>query len=280
MNKLKRIGAAMQERALLKRIYGHDVNHAEGGEIVAPITTNRDLMRVGQGRYNPPFKAQIQVQVLKYYFTEAAGVYTEIASGALHGTLQVDLPVFLFAPADFESGYAKLFAQYPITGWTFNPPVKYGKDQPTTPSLGDWDATVTNKLQRGDVVLPYTATAGGNDYLGIIVVRTSDVPYTSLLTSAMSNTFKINMIRYKVTAGQESQYAKALGVSSETMFGRFTSDPINPEAFINPEQEQDNIVDMDVTVDINKEKGLATYVIYTENNFRWNLFIADATKIV
>lgn len=280
MSRLKKIGGRIQERNLARLV--SNLDHAEGsGEIVAPVVSGNSLMRVGPGKYNPPFKAQIQIQVLKYYFTEAAGVYTEVLAAALHATLQVDLPVFMFANADFDSGYAKLRAQYPLSGWTYQSPVRYGKDYPATQSLGVWDSVVTAKLQNGDIVLPVTALAvGGNDYLGITVIRTSDVPYASLLASTNSNTFNINLIRYTVTAGQEVQYANAILITNETMFGKFTSDPINPEAFKNPEQQQDNIIDMDIEVDINKQKGLALMAGYDIVTFRFNLFIANATKIV
>jgi len=278
MNILKKLSGNAQERQLMKKLRRMD--HADEN-IIAPIVQGNGLVTMGPGKYNPPFKAQIQTQILKYYFTEAAGVYTEIAAAALHATLKVSLPFYLFANADFAAGYAKLQAQFDYSTWTPQPPVRFGKDYPATPPLGVWDSTVLAKLRGGDVVLPCTALAvGGNDYLCLTVIRTSDVPMATLLDATNSNTFNINLIRYTVTAGQETQFANAILVTDETMFGKFSSDPINPESFKNPEQQQDNIIDIDAKVDINKQKGLASMADFDVVSLRWNLFISQATKIV
>lgn len=289
MNKLKKLSARQQEQNLIKKLNGgmRAFDHAEGDMPIAPIVTGNQLMQMGAGKYNPPFKAQIQVSVLKYYFTQAAagGAWTNKAAAAIPATLQLKLPFFLFANSDFESGYAKLRAQYPQSVWAYQRPVIYGKDQAGTDqnAFGRWDSTVTNLLRAGDLVLPFTAVTadvGAENNLALVVIRTADVPYATLLTATNSNTFKINLIRYTVNVGQEAQFANAILVTDETMFGKFSSDPINPEASKNPEQNQDNILDLDVKVDINKQKGLASEAEYDVVSMRLNLFIAEATKIV
>lgn len=280
MNRFKNIRARQQENSLYKKLRSFD--HADdAGAMVAPMITGNQLVTMGPGKYNPPFKAQIQLQVLKLYFTEAAGVYTPVLAAAIDASLQVALPAFLFANADFEAGYSKLQAQFPMSTWDYEAPVRYGKDWPGTKSLGIWDSNVFALLRGGDIVLPFTALAvGGNDYLCLTVIRTSDVPAATLLAATNSNTFKINMIRYNVTAGQETQFRNPILITDETMFGKFSSDPINPESFKNPEQNQNNIIDLDVKVEINKQKGLALDVDFDVVTMRLNLFIQDATKIV
>jgi len=254
----------------------NSLDHADG----APAVSSKELMNIGPGRYNPPFKAQIQVQLLKLYFTEAADVYTSIAPAALNAALKVDLPAFVFLNSDFAAGYAKLKAQFPVSGgWVYNAPIIYGKTPSPSAALGPWDATVTAQLRDGDVVLPFTAVVGGTNYLGLSIIRTNDVPYASLLDATNSNTFDINMLRYTVNEGQEAQFANPILVCDETMFGKFTSDPINPEAFKNPEQMQDFILDIDLNTVVNKQKGFATTVDFDVLNIRWNLFIANAVKI-
>lgn len=272
-------------RMLLNRMYG-GINHANGDggdavvtDAVVPVVTAPKLITVGQGAYNPPFKAQIQTDILKKYYSVAAGVYTEIAAAAVPAALQQSLPAFLFATADFGAGYAKLQSQFPLQAWSYGAPVVFGKDYPFS-AQGVWDATVINNLRNGDVVLPFTATSGGTDYTALVIIRTGDVPYATLLQACNSNTFKINLLRYKVNSGQEVQFANAILATNETMFGKFTADSINPEAYVNPEQQQDNIADIDIEFDVNKQKGLATLANYDVVTFRWNLFIASATKIV
>lgn len=258
---------------------GDAFDHAD--EQVMPASSGGKLMVIQPGKYNPPFKAQIQVQILKAYFTEALDIYTPILPAALAGALQVDLPFFTFLNSDFEAGYAKLKALFPVSGgWAYNPPVVYGKTVTPAAAFGAWDANVTAVLRDGDVVLPFTATtAGPVNTLGLVIIRTSDVPYASLLGATNSNTFKINMLRYTVNDGQEAQFANGILIVDETMFGKVTSDPVNPEAFKNPEQQQDFILDIDIETDINKQKGFASTADYDVLNIRWNLFIEKAFKI-
>lgn len=283
------------ESQLMAKIRGsrNSYDHAEGdgGAGVMPVVTDsgaaQRLVKVGPGRYNPPFKAQIQIQIKKLYFTEAAGTYTPILPAAIlaaGGGLPVTLPFFLFLNSDWESGYSQLQTKFPQAVWGYNAPVVYGKDQPITSGVplanGKWDANVTALLRNGDVVFPFTATVGGTRYVALVVVRAADVAYASLLGATNSNTFSINMIRYKVVAGQETQFANTVLTANETMFGKVETDPINPESFQNPEQNQDNIIDMDVEIDVNKQKGIASATNYDVVTMTWNIFIASASKIV
>lgn len=273
-------------------------NNANGGgnggaiiEEVAniPIVQDRQLVTVGQGLYNPPFKAQIQVNILKQYYSYvlATGVFTAVAPAAVPAALQVSLPAFLFSNGDFDSGFAKLQGQYPLSTWAYQAPFIYGKESfpgistnLTALSAVTFDATVRAQLRFGDLVIPFTATSGGTLYVALQIVRTSDVPYGSLLGATNSNTFQINMLRYTVTAGQETQFANAILCADETMFGKFSSDPVNPESYKNPEQDQDNIIDIDIDFNVNKQRGLSTLVNYDVVTMRWNLFISGAQKIM
>lgn len=279
-----------QQNRLMQRL--GRVNHAEGDGSMPvavvqtaniPVVSQPRLVNVGQGAYNPPFQAQFQLQVLPYYFSCAAGVYTKITAAAVPASGQVALPFFLFGNIDYESGYATLQGQFPIQTWSYNPPVVYGKTvSPNAGAFGVWDATVTANLRAGDLVFPYTATIGGTQYLAIKVVRTADVPYASLLQATNSNMFGINMIRYvtnSTSSADLGQFANAILCGDETMFGKFTKDTVNPEGFKNPEQQQDNIIDIDFEFRVSKQKSLASYFNYDAGSIRWQMFVAWADKI-
>ena len=275
------------QKLLLRKMRGNvnSYNHADGDAVVEevatiPVVSDRKLVTVGQGLYNPPFKAQIQVNFLKQYYSYAGGVFTPVLPAAVPAALQQALPAFLFSNSDFASGFAKLQGQYPLAAWAYEPPFVFGKTSwPGTPTSGIFDATVTNNLRVGDLVIPYSATSGGTDYVALTIIRTSDVPFGTLLDATNSNTFQINLLRYTVPAGSEIQFANAILCADETMFGKFTSDPVNPESFKNPEQDQDNIIDIDIDFNVNKQRGLSTLVNYNIESFRWNLFISGAQKI-
>lgn len=274
-------------KKLLNALRGN-LNHADGDPVAVPVlptVTGEKLMTISPGKYNPPFRAQVQIQFLKNYYTVLAGVFTQIAPAGLGAGLNVDLPAFLFLNTDFESGYAKLKSEFPVSGgWAYNPVFVYGK-QPNPGVLVNGvytalDATASGFLRDGDLVLPFSARIAGTDYVALTVVRSSDVPFASMLGSTNSNTFDINMLRYTVNNGQDAQFSNGILVYEETMFGKLSSDPINPEAFKNPEQQQQYILDIDVNTRINKQKGLATTIDYDVLNVRWNLFIQDAKKLL
>lgn len=271
-------------------------NNANGGngnaiveEIASiPIVRDKELVTVGQGLYNPPFKAQIQVNMLKQYYSYvlATGVFTPVLPAAVPASLQVSLPSFLFSNGDFSSGFAKLRGQYPLSGWAYAAPFIFGREPFPGVASGlvalsavTFDATVLAQLRPGDLVIPFTATEAAVTYVALQIIRTSDVPYGSLLDATNSNTFQLNMLRYTVTAGQETQFANAILCADETMFGKFQSDPVNPESYKNPEQDQDNIIDIDIDFNVNKQRGLSTLINYDITSFRWNLFISGAQKI-
>ncbi|MCK9479759.1 MAG: hypothetical protein M0R40_09740 [Firmicutes bacterium] len=268
---------------LLDRLRGN-VNHAEGNGGNAAIVTNGSPagnFRLGPGAYQPPFKAQIQMTHRKLYFTENAGVYTPVAAGAIDATLQTSLPVFFFLNSDFAAGYPTLQSNFPVSIWQYGDPVVVGRDQGRD-AFGDWDANVTAQLRKGDIVVPFTASPGGTNTLALVIVRSADVPYASLLDSTNSNLFKVNMIRYTLadaTTAQLQQFENPINIANQTMFGKFSKDTVNPDSYVNPEQNQPQIADILVVAEINKEKGIATYVNFDVVNFRWNLFIENVFRL-
>ncbi len=284
---------ALLLRKMRGRVSAFDHVNGNGSAIVEevaniPIVSDRKLVTVGQGLYNPAFKAQIQINVLKLYFTKATAgaVYTVKLPANLDATLKVSLPVFLFSNSDFSSGFTKLKGQFPIANWVYRAPFIYNKvTQPGTDAFAvgaAFDANVKAQLKDGDLVMPFTAVTavvGEEHNLALIIVRTSDVPYGNLLDATNSNTFVMNMIRYTVLAGQETQFANAILASDLTMFGKFSSDPINPESYKSANQEQNNIIEIDIEFNINKQKGLATLTNFDVVDFRWNLFISSANKV-
>lgn len=268
------------ERHLLKQLRRR-TNSVEGAAL--PVQTNGGdrNFKLSQGAYQPPFSAQVQFTLQILYFTESSGVYTSIAASALDATLKTKLPFFLFGQADFQAGYSVLQQNFPVSVWTYGDPFVYGKDVART-AFSDLDANVTALLQKGDVVQPFTAVVSGpTNTVALVVMRCSDVPYATLLESTSSNLFKINMVRITLadaTATNLAQLRNPINVGTETMFGRFTKDTINPNSFKNPEQNQANIVDVLARIDIYKEKAIAQYINYDVGAFEWNVFIDNVVR--
>lgn len=267
-----------QKFLMMSRRGASSYNHADAPAGVLPVASNNGLVTLHGGPLNPHFIAQIQMNLLKDYYSVAAGVYTAILPAAVPAALQTSLPVFIFGNIDLAGGFAKIASQYQLGGWTMNRPIVYMRDY-AADNFSAWTATVTNNLRSGDLIVPFTATSGGTNYVCTVIVRTTDVAYGSLLAALNSNKFSTNLIRYSVTAGQETQFANGITIADLSMFGKFVSDPINPEAFISPLQDQDNRLDMDADMEITKGKTLSLFANYDIRTFRFNIFIYDVAKV-
>lgn len=276
----------MTRNQYLLRKLKSGVNHQDAPvvtDVVLPIVSSEgdNNFKLGSDRYTPSFKAQVQANILTLYFTEVAGVYTATTAAAVIGAgLSEQLPVFLFANGDFAAGYAALRSNFPLVQWTYNTPLVMNK-QYMFSDFSPFDATVLAQLRPGDVVQVFTATTGGTDYVALRIIRFSNVAYAHLLEATNSNAFKINLIRYTVanTPAGLAQFANPIFILNETMFGKFSKDSLDPESYQNPEQNQPQIVDVQLKVEVMKEKGLATLVNPDVVAFRWNLFIQSAFKI-
>lgn len=277
---------ANSSRLLLNKLRrgANAYNHANGAiveEVVnVPVVSNSKLVNVQPGSYTPPFKAQFQTNIVSLFFSEAADAYTIVASGAIPAPLQLPLPYFMFANIDYEAGYAQLKAEYPLAAgtWVYNNPVVMGVGFPFA-AFGQWDATVLGLLRPGDVIFPYTAVSGGTNYMALVIVRVSDVPYSSLLAATESTAFDINLLRYTVNVGQEAQFANKITLSRGTEFGSFTKNPLNPESFQNPEQDRPNITDIDFAFSVDKYNGFSSLRDHGVNSFRLNIFVKDVRRI-
>lgn len=270
-------------RVLLGKLRGgaNSYNHANGDNVevvtTVPVVTDKKLSNIQPGLFTPKSKAQIQFNIVSQFYSEAADVYTIVASGAVPAGLQQALPYFLFANIDLASGYAQLRAQYPLTAWAYNAPVVVGKDYPFA-QWGQWDATVMNNLRNGDIVFPYTAISGGTNYMALVIVRASDVPYAALVQATNSATFDVGLLRNTVNVGQEAQFANRFLTSRGTEFGMFTTNPLNPEGYINPEQNRPNIVDIDLGFSVDRYNGLSSLRDHGVNSIRLNFFINQVRR--
>lgn len=272
------------ERALMSQLYGNvdsygmdfaDPSVQAAAPVVAEMPTDPAVIaRAG----NPPFKAQFDLDIQLLYFTEAAGVYTAIASGGLDGSLQNLLPVFLFGTADFAGGYKNLIQKFPVNGWTYGRPFIFGADEPDAA----YDANVTNLLQRGDLVIPFTATVGPTNFVGLVRVRCKSVAYGTLLDASGSDRFVINMLRYVVDQTATSQYSEQINIVTQSLFGKGAEDFVSPNSYKIPEQFQNGIVDIRIRVPVDKHKSLASYVEYdaTDNSpITWSIFVSAVAKL-
>ena len=231
---------------------------------------------------NPAFTAQFDLSLQAKYYTLNSGAYTNIAAAALNAALKNDLTFFLFGQSDFDSGYAKLKAQNPVnSNWSYGIPFIYGKDAATGGLT--LDATVTGDLENGDLVIPYTSAlpGSGTTTLALLIVRCNSVAYASLLGATSSDTFVVDGIRYTLDdpTTNAGQYAKAISVYNLSLFGKFDSDSFVPNAFKQPDQFQNGIVDLPIQKGISKHNSIAFKNLYTNVSQSMSIFVKVFNKV-
>lgn len=260
-------------------------DHVDGPAAVNPAAT-RLTPQVG----NPGFVAQFDISILLKYFTVAAGfggAYTNITAAALlaaQPTLATKFPAFVFGNSDFDGGFARLRAQFPVTIWAFDTPFIYGRDSNASPALlGNYYAAGSAaQLVVGDLVIPFTAVLGGVNYVAMVIVRCNQVAYGTLLGALSSDTFKLNMLRYimsDTTAVGLAQYTNQITIFKQSLFGKNASDYVSPNSFKIPEQQQTGIIDIPLKKGIDKQVAYASYVNYDAVNVQWSLFVEVVDKL-
>lgn len=276
----RRPSRTANEQRMLNNVY-RNVDHAEGGaQIVNPIATSL-TPQVG----NPGFVAQFDLQVTPKFFTvSGGGAYTNITPAALlaaQPTLATKFPAFLFGNMDKAGGFALLRQQFPVAVWAYGTPFIYGADSGAGTSFGVLDATVVAFLTIGDLVIPFTAVLGGVNYACFMIINCVQSAYGSMVDALSSDLFRMNMVRYNVPsngATDLAQYIQNIIILKQSIFGKFDQDKISPNSFKVPEQQQDNIIDVPIKQDFNKQVALATYVNYN-TSFTWNVFVNSVNRL-
>jgi hypothetical protein len=263
--------------ALEQGVYAFD--HADAVPDIQPATPQSNKLKIAAVKGNPNFTAQFDVRILLRYFTFASGTYTAINESGLHASLRNQLPVFVFGNSDFAAGFRKTKGQFPLTNWTYNPPFIAGRDVART-NFGNLDANALGVLTDGDLVLPFTAVVGGTNYVAFAIVRCDNVGYATLLDAVASDVFWINNIRYIISdSAQLGQFDNSIQVLTLSLFGKFQSDSISPNAFKQPDQFQNGIIDVPVQKGIDKSVVMAMYVNTAATSLQWSIFVRAYNKL-
>jgi hypothetical protein len=247
---------------------------------------------------NPPFKAEISLQVFVRYYSQAV-VGTPAAVVPPAGQ-QTNLPLYIFGYIDWMSRYAK--SRQTLVGgggWAYaDMAVKNIGDNSAdafvyplphaAAAVGYTCGTLFNNLtQNGDVLfcIPmagFVAGAAATTVIAEILVRCPNVAYTALLAALASDKITLNMIRYTVPAAAVAQFAQQITIIKSSLFGKTSTDTLDPQTFITPSTFQPQICDIPITLPIDKNVTLATQVIYTAVvpiQLTWTLTVSTVNKL-
>jgi len=288
------------EKRLYRQLHGSDsMELLPGGQVSQSAGVNASINQIVG---NPAFKAEISLQVFIRYFTDAVANTpgTPAAAGAPPAAQLVNLPIYLFGNIDYVANYARARQLVPaIAGWNnaamamvrIGDGVAYeyiqrGAVAPLPYPLGSvW----FNNTLPGDLLFMYpmdlfVAAAVATSWRAEIIVRCPNVPYTSLLAALASDTFAINMIRYVVPAATIAQLGEQITLIRNSLFGKTSTDTLDPQTFITPGTFQPQIADIPINLPMDKNLVAASYAIYpgvvAVPAFTWTITVSTINKLV
>jgi len=282
------------EYNLARRLSGSDnLEAVPGGSVSRSANINAEISQVVG---NPTFRAEITLQFFVRYYSQAA-VGTPAAVVPPAGQ-QTNLPLYVFGNIDRSSNYGRGRQIVPGgAGWTYadmaiidvgNGRTGYFPLPHAAASVEYISGTIFNNLTLpGDllVLIPmagFVAAAAATTVTAEILIRCPNVPYVSLLAALSSDLITLNMIRYVVPVANLAQLGQQVTFLKSSLFGKLSTDSLDPQTFVTPGTFQPQIADMPITIPIDKNVGFATEIIYTAvvpMLFTWTLTISSINKL-
>jgi len=164
--------------------------------------------------------------------------------------LTATLPVPVFGANGLQSNYQRELSSFLPAGITLSAiaiGLKSGSSYSTKAAFTFTDGTSTD----------------------IVEVSCNEIPYPSYLASMQgSDEFRFSRNRYRISDGTyQDQLNNSLIVVKQSLFGKAENDNIVPATFQTPNQQQNNIVDIDLPISITKEKTMLVNIGSYVNNF-------------
>jgi hypothetical protein len=237
------------ERELFNSLNRED---STGEEPLKNIKNSLGSLRYVKG--NPLFKSEINISIQTIYL-DSIGLGNIILPAALPPALQVSSPVLILGLTDYYGGFNKSFTILPfLPAWGLAIGlaipcgiVGYNFDQ-FPPIVG---FNLIN-FERGDLVFAYQAFVAGVTYSKVIIVRSSSVSFGTFLNSFVSDLITVNLIRLVVPIANINQFINPLVFGYQTLFGKLSTDTVDPRTYIIPSDFQQQIADIPITFPVDK----------------------------
>lgn len=261
------------ERQLLQQINGsNNMESIAGSSYSSGIQAS-----LGNVRGNPQFKAQFDLTVRKIYqgsyrkVGDVADTYVLPNGSNMPNGEDKTLAVYIFGNSDFAGSYAK--SRQLLNEGCQLISVSVSQNSGISGKVGDlvfeYDILPNNRA----AYISYDITVK-------LIISCEQVAYGTLLDSISSDRFNINTIRYSVPTGQEKQFGENISLIRQSLFGKVANDFVSPQSFQNSMDYQKNIVDIPLSVGVDKNLVLATYMPVGVTSFRWTVFVSASEKLV
>jgi hypothetical protein len=223
------------------------LNHLQDDSLPdVPLAEVRAAMgHIGQTVGNPLTKTEIAITITLNFFDN---VGNPIAPAALPANQQVNMPVYLFGLMDLMGGFLRnSVITAPLATWAFinSRIVGYQLAAPVY-GIGVF----------GDLVLQYQEPVTLNRSL--ICVHCNNVAYGTFLHSFVSDLITISHIRFFTP--NLNQFVNPIVFAYQTLFGKVSTDSIDPRLYILGKDPQQLICDLPVNLAIDKNLMISFYM--------------------
>jgi hypothetical protein len=244
---------------------------------------------------NPLTKTEITLNIRTQFFDDFTSA--PVLPAALPPALQTVVPVFLFGLTDFHGGYLKSkvlskVVQNVLSVNTWNMPgvqVRAGVQQQSVGIFGyntgdniaaQFGAFIAGSYQIGDLMMILFSPSGGaSGTWCIITVHCENVAYGTFLNSFVSDLITIDTIRYIVPIASVAQFINPLTFGYQTLFGKFSTDSIDPRMYITNKDFQQQIADIPINLPIDKAMLLNMQISFFCQTFSLVLFVKKVEQL-
>jgi hypothetical protein len=217
-----------------------------------PLANIKNAMgEIAYSAGNPLTKTEISLQITTNNFSKIGAT--------------PNVPIYLFGLTDYYSGYPKSLLITPPNGlqvW-YDPTIpRYyfgiiGKDIPFN-GLG----ILGLPLEKGDLFIAYIDDPIILNTFAAVRVHCTNVAYGTFLNSFVSDLITLNMIRLIVPIANINQFIHPLKFTYQDLFGKTTSDSIDPRMYITSTDFQQQICDIPINLPIDKQLMLTFEMDY------------------
>jgi hypothetical protein len=125
----------------------------------------------------------------------------------------------------------------------------------------------------------FVAAAAATTIIAEVHIHCNNVPYLTLVDSLGSDLITLNMIRYTVLLALVAQLGNQITLIMQTLFGKTSTDTLDPNTYITSNTFNPNIADIPLTLPVDKNLILATVVNFDCVQFTWTLTVAKIQKL-
>jgi hypothetical protein len=264
-----------------------------GGQVSNSAGINASISQIVG---NPAFKAEVSfVTQVRYYSQAVVGTPAVVVPPAGQ---QNPLPLYLFGANDSKSAFARARQLVPGgAGYTYGDMAVINVGEGVcgyfplphaAASVEYVSGTIFNNIALpGDLLflipmVGFVAGAAATTVTAEILIRCPNVPYLNLLSALDSDLITLNMIRYVVPVANVAQLAQQITLIKGSLFGKTSTDTLDPQTFITPGTFQPQIADIPITLPIDKNLIAATNIIYTAVvpiQMTWTITVSSISKL-